>query len=401
MMSRPVSSSGAAPAWLRGAPDSLVGRSLRRGRPGWSEFIHLAWSVWVFVVPVFTPEGYDARWWLLTALSYPLFLSLYFGVVLLPRRRMQAVALGMVALSLLLVPWYPSAMSYFTYGCIFLGLGQWRRWWGYPLALVVLNLLFVATTRSVGYPWTAMVWMPVTTLAVGMVVQLQRMIERKDEALELSQEEVRRLAATAERERIGRDLHDLLGHTLSLVALKADLAGKLIRRDGAAARREIDELGEVARQALAEVRRAVTGIRAAQFAAELAAARLLLQGEGIDLQVPRNDAARLPPELETALALCLREAMTNVHRHARARRVTVTLEAVAGRCRLRVEDDGRGGPVRPGNGLCGMRERIAALGGVLRLEPARPRGTVVLAEVPLASAGTIAGAVLPGHAEAP
>src|SRR5690606_21153319 len=156
--------------------------------------------------PVFTPQGYDARWWLLTALSYPLFLGLYCGVMLSPARRVSAIALGMVALCLVLLPWYPSGMSYFVFGCIFLGLHRWRGWWGYPLALLVLNALFLVTARAMGYPWSATVWMPATTLAMGLLMQLQRVLECKDEALLLSQDEVRRLAATAERERIGRDL---------------------------------------------------------------------------------------------------------------------------------------------------------------------------------------------------
>ena len=128
-------------------------------------------------------------------------------------------------------------------------------------------MLFLACARVIGYPWSAMLWMPITTLAIGTILQVQRLVERKDAVLLLSQEEVRRLAATAERERIGRDLHDLLGHTLSLVALKADLAGRLLPRDPRAAQREIEELGQVAREALGQVRRAVSGIRAAGLAA--------------------------------------------------------------------------------------------------------------------------------------
>ena len=369
--------------WLRPAPDSMVGCALRRGRPMWSEFMHVLWSMWVFIVPVFVPDGYDRRWWTLTLISYPLFLALYVGSVLAPSRRVAVYALSMVAMCLLLVPWYPSGMSYFMFGCIFLGMARWRNWWSYPLSLLALNALFVVVTRGVGYPWSAMVWMPATSLAIGLIVQLQLVLEGKEQALQLSQDEVRRLATTAERERIGRDLHDLLGHTLSLVALKADLAGKLLSRDPDAARREIDELGGVARQALAQVRKAVSGIRSAQFAAELAAAGLLLQGKGIRLHLLRNDAAMLPPELETTLALCLREAVTNVHRHSGAGHVRVALEVDGELCRLRVEDDGRGGTIRPGNGLSGMRERVQALGGELQLGPGQPRGTRLLAMLPL------------------
>ena len=372
---------GSWPAWLRAAPDSQLACAVRRGRPAWSEFVHLLWTVWIFIVPVFTPQGYDARWWRLTLVSYPLFVALYAAALLLPVRWIRTSALGMVALSLALLPWYPSGMSYFVFGCVFLGAGRWRTSWGYPLTLLALNVVFVVCARAVGYPWSAMVWMPITTLAVGTVIQVQRVVERKDAALMLSQDEVRRLAATAERERIGRDLHDLLGHTLSLVAIKADLAGRLLQRDPQAAQREIGELAQVARDALAQVRRAVTGIRAAGLAAELAAAKVLLEGEGVSLQAEVEEG-ELPPEQETVLALCLREAVTNIHRHARAGRVQVTLRRDAQRWWLLVEDDGRGGAIRPGNGLDGMRERLQALGGHLRIEAAAPRGMRLRADLP-------------------
>ena len=371
----------ALPAWLRPAPDSLLAGAARRGRPAWSEFVHLLWSVWIFIVPMFTPRGYDARWWLLTLLSYPVFVALFTGALVLPARRVGACALGMVALALLLLPWYPSGMSYFVFGCVFLGASHWRAPWAYPLALLVLNVLFMVCARAVGYPWSAMLWMPITTLVVGTVIQIQRVVERKDAALLLSQEEVRHLAATAERERIGRDLHDLLGHTLSLVALKADLAGRLLQRDPPAAQREIDELGQVAREALAQVRRAVTGIRAAGLVAELAAAKVLLEGEGVRLLVEMQEGD-LPPAQETVLALCLREAVTNIHKHARAGQVRVSLRHDAQHGWLQVEDDGRGGAIRPGNGLEGMRERLQALGGSLRVEPGPIGGTRLQAGLP-------------------
>ncbi|MBO9716660.1 MAG: sensor histidine kinase [Pseudoxanthomonas sp.] len=383
------------PAWPQPAPDSLVARALARGRPAWSEAIHVLWTVWVFIVPVFTPQGYDARWWALTLLSYPLFLALYAAALLQPRRQVPLYALGMCGLSLALLRWYPSGMSYFVFGCVFLGSGRWRREWAYALTLLALNALFIGLARAIGYPWSAMLWMPLTTVVTGLLVHAQRLAEQKDAALRLSQDEVRRLAATAERERIGRDLHDLLGHTLSLVALKADLAGKLIERDPHAAQREIGELGQVAREALGQVRRAVTGIRAVGLAAELAAAKVLLEGEGTSLQVERGELA-LAPEQETVLALCLREAVTNIHRHAHARNVRVSLCEVAQQWRLQVEDDGRGGAIRPGNGLDGMRERLQALGGSLHVGPLRDRGTCLVAELPRWHGGVVAVSVVPG-----
>lgn len=190
-----------------------------------------------------------------------------------------------------------------------------------------------------------------------------------------------RLAATAERERIGRDLHDLLGHTLSLVALKSDLAARLVERDPQAARNEIDAVAQISRDALAQVRRAVTGIRAAGLVAELASARVLLDLDGITLE-QQLETLPLPPEHETALALVVRKAATNVQRHAQATRVRVNLRAHGEQAVLEITDDGRGGVIVPGNGLDGMRARLHGLGGALEVE-ALPRGMRLRASVPL------------------
>ena len=100
-------------AGLRPAPDSIIGCALRHGRPAWSEGIHVLWSVWVFVVPMFSPQGYDLRWLLITLLSYPVFIALYAGALLLPARRSPWCALGMIALCFTLLPWYVSSQPIF------------------------------------------------------------------------------------------------------------------------------------------------------------------------------------------------------------------------------------------------------------------------------------------------
>ena len=176
--------------------------------------------------------------------------------------------------------------------------------------------------------------------------------------LGLSQEEVRRLAATAERERIGRDLHDLLGHTLSLITLKLELSRKLFDRDAQAARREVEEAERVARHALSEVRNAVSGIRATDLAAELASARLLLESSGVhlDYELPQMD---LPPEIEHSLSLVLREAVTNIARHAGASTAKIELQRDPACLRMRISDDGRGGVEKHGNGLSGIANACA------------------------------------------
>ena len=373
------------PAWIVPATDSVVADAIRRGKSPWSDAVHVLWSAWVFITPAFAPAGYSARWWALTLVSYPLYLFLYAMTLLAPERTVHRYALAMIALCLLLLPWYPSGMSYFVFGCVMLRPQRIRSLAGYLALLMLLSGVFVGYALLLGYPWQAIVWMPAVSLIVGTVIHVEKVNHRKDIALRLSHEEVRRLASSAERERIGRDLHDLLGHTLSLVALKSDLAGKLLDRDPSAARREIDEVSRVARDALSQVRRAVTGIRAAGLAAELASARLLLESDGVGLEY-HVDPSPLPPELETVLALTLREALTNIQRHAQARHAEVSLKATPHQLVLCIHDDGRGSAIVPGNGLAGMRERLEALGGSLRVESAPRLGTRLEATLPLPDA---------------
>ncbi|PPU78393.1 MULTISPECIES: sensor histidine kinase [Xanthomonas] len=369
------------PAWLRPATTSRVAARLAQAQSPWMDSVHLLWSAWVFVVPVFSPRGYDTTWLLCTLLSYPLFLLLYARMLLAPRDTLNRYAWAMGLLSAALLPVYTAGISYFVFACLSLRPSTRQALWRHFALLLVLNAGYLAWAHWLGMAWPSLVWLPVSVLGMAAVGAVYSVNERKDTLLRLSQDEVRRLAATAERERIGRDLHDLLGHTLSLVALKSDLAVRLIERDPQAARGEIAAVAQISRDALAQVRHAVTGIRAAGLVAELASARVLLDMDGIVLE-DRLEPLPLPSGHETALALVLREAATNVQRHAQAKRVRVSLQAQGGQALLDITDDGRGGVIVPGNGLAGMRARLQAVGGALEVE-ALPRGMRLRASVPL------------------
>ncbi len=368
------------PAWMRPAPDSLVAQSVRRGKSPWVDAVHLLWTAWIFITPVFDRNGWNLRWLVLTASSYPVFVLLYAKSVVAARHASRGWALGMVALGLVLMPWYPSGLTYVVFGCVMLGVCSmpFRR---YMLMLAGLDLVLLLEARLLHYPWQLAGSMAVMTLIVGLIINVERMNDVRDAELRLSHAEVRRLAAIAERERIGRDLHDLLGHTLSLITLKLELSCKLFDRDPAAARREVAEAEKVARHTLAEVRSAVTGIRAADLAAELAAARLLLESSGVRLDYGRPPAG-LPAEVERGLALVLREAATNIARHAQASRAQIVWTPAGDLLRLGVADDGRGGVGAHGNGLNGMRERVKAMGGTLQVESPRGGGTRLTIEIP-------------------
>ncbi|WP_329337410.1 sensor histidine kinase [Streptomyces sp. NBC_01352] len=198
---------------------------------------------------------------------------------------------------------------------------------------------------------------------------------------------VAQLAANEERLRLARDLHDLLGHSLSLITLKSELAGRMLPAHPDKAARQVADIEQVSRQALVDVREAVTGYRRPRLPAELAGARVALTAAGVTAHLPDDpDLAGLPEESESALAWALREAVTNVVRHSGARRCTVDLvrrQTLDGPVlELSVEDDGTGGSgTVPGNGLTGLTERLAKAGGSLEAGGTR-QGFRLLARAP-------------------
>ncbi len=367
---------------LRGHADDLRGRFARC-----MPWVWLVWTVWLFGPAVLPGATRDFPHWLWPTLaSLPLFLAAYVASYMCPRRWIVWPALAIAALALAVTPFNPFAQTYAIFACaVAAGWGSPRR-----VAALVLAILVAYTAEwfALGLPWISLVNVWILCPIIAALIITDRIQRQHRAELRLSMDEVRRLAASAERERIGRDLHDLLGHTLSLVALKSELAGRLIDRDPVAARREMAEVERVAREALSQVRSAVSGIRAAALAAELASARLLLEAAGVRMEY-WTDPRPLPQRIETCLALVLREAVTNVHRHARAQRVEVTVIVGAERAVMRVRDDGRGGVIELGNGLTGMRERIVACGGTLTLESPPDGGTQVEVSLPLPAEPTV------------
>jgi two-component system sensor histidine kinase DesK len=360
--------------------------AMQDGR-GWygriTPWVWLVWLVWLFG-PAFFFNAKDLEhfpnWLWPTLLSLPVFMLVYVGAHLCGRRNIPWYALAILAIGVVVTPFNPFAETYVIYACAVAAAWSTPRKSG---ALVLAMLVaYSAEWFWLDYNWQSLINVWILCPIIAGLVITDRIQRRHRADLRLSMDEVRRLAASTERERIGRDLHDLLGHTLSMVALKSELAGRLIERDPRAARREMADVERVARDALSQVRSAVSGIRAAAMAAELASARLLLEAAGVQMEY-WHDPQALPPDVETCMALVLREAVTNIQRHARANRVEVTLIIGAERVVMRVRDDGRGGVNERGNGLTGMRERIEARGGTLQIESPRGRGTSIEVALPL------------------
>jgi two-component system sensor histidine kinase DesK len=350
----------------------------------------LGWApVWSLLYLGFLFMTWDeprTNWLRPTLVSIAIFLPLYFRCYWLTGWKQLAHVAVIATLAFALVPFNKCAHTYLIYAAIFLPFS------GLPLRttllLIVAGLaLYTGELVLLGVASQPIAIIVGVTLIVSVAVCAANTAHRekrlRQAELKLSHDEIRRLAALAERERIGRDLHDLLGHTLSLITLKSELAARLFDRDPLAARREIVDVERVARDTLGQVRRAVAGIRAAGLAAELASAHLLLESGGVLLEYEAPSDARLPADVETILALTVREGVTNIQRHARATHAQVTLAIAGSEARLVIEDNGCGGVISPGNGLTGMRERLRALGGDLAILSAKGRGTRLEAHVEL------------------
>ncbi|UFS59309.1 sensor histidine kinase [Subtercola endophyticus] len=243
---------------------------------------------------------------------------------------------------------------------------------------VIAVFSFVLISSATGDPSNAF-WLPLITFSIAMMMsafarQLELVRRLRD-----AQAETARLAVEQERSRVARDLHDILGHSLTVITVKAELAGRLLPEHPERAGVEVDDIERLARGALADVRSTVTGYRGVNLAAELSGARIALNSAGIQADLP-NTVDAVPTDTSQVFAWVVREGVTNVIRHSGAARCTIVLEP---HC-VEIVDDGRGTgcdpaaePLSRGNGLAGLRERVAAVGGSLSAGPGAGGGFVL------------------------
>jgi two-component system, NarL family, sensor histidine kinase DesK len=338
-------------------------RTIFRDREhGWSPLFWVIYLGFFFIQPVM--DHVSLRMWVLDGLGAVVFLFLFFGLFVLAKPRSLAHIAGMLLLGLLYQPINGGACTFFIFAAAMLPFCVESQ------VAAVIGLLTIGATGAIeglllhvgGWQLFYSALFPVI-IGAGNTFFAER--NRMNRRLRKANDEIEHLAKVAERERIARDLHDVLGHTLSVITLKSELAGKLIDRDPQRAGREIREVEEISRQALSDVRDAIRGYRSKGLVAELAQAKCTLETAGVAVRCDASTTMKLPAMQESVLSMAVREAVTNVVRHAQAHTCTLRLDQHNGTCHLEIEDDGRGGFQSEGNGLRGMRERVEMLGGTL------------------------------------
>lgn len=338
----------------------------------WLLYLPLFFIPWFFQLPS-TPQIL----WAIAGLA--LFLVLYIRACMAKQNALIAYAAATLLLSFAFIYTDSNWTVISVYAASMVGELRPARRAGIVLAIfAVATALAGMIIQQTPFYWAMGVFLMVM---IGIANISRAMLEDKNRALASAQDEVKQMAATAERERIGRDLHDLLGRTLTLIAIKADLAAKLSPRDAAKAEAEMREVAAAARDALAEVRAAVAGMTGATLGREIASSQAALAAAGIACVVDA-DAEQIDQGASAVLAMTLREAITNVIRHSGARSCRIALTRGANGLELTVTDDGDGEAVREGGGIGGVRSRLAAAGGGLSVTGGA-EGTQLVARLPL------------------
>ena len=325
------------------------------------------------------------------SLGFALFVATYWSLVP-PVRWLAALGTGAILAALALLPVLAGALllagapssltALFVYAVAAAGLllPLWPA-----IAATALTAAGIGIgTAATGDGASAVAAWVITTVSIGAIMTAFGWVTRANRELRAARGELARLAVSEERLRIARDLHDLLGHSLSLIALKSELAGRLVRHDGERAAVELADIEAVTRRALAEVRGAVEGYRRLALEDALEGARSALSAAGIDYRLEESPLA-LPPEVEAVLAWAVREGTTNVVRHSRAGHCSIRVGAEGALVAVEVEDDGGAvpSPTRSGSGLTGLAERARAVRGTLEAGPRREGGFRLRLTVPL------------------
>ena len=335
-----------------------------------AEFHRYGWVWWVFSLYYFIPVFYTPFDWFKHSVmigAYVLFIVLCITITNTRPQRVWLPIASLLLLAVLVTRVTPGSSTFLTYACFFIGLYFPTRQlilWFAATGLIILGLQLYYQ-----YPVPYFVFPALTgAIAVGCVGVIEQFRQRTRLKEQQSHLEIRQLAMIAERERIARDLHDLLGHTLSSIALKAELAEKLLKQEKyTEGEQHLTELNKIARDTLSLVRQTVSGYKHRGLAGEVVQLCEQLRENHFVVEL-EGELPQLSARAETALILALKELTTNVLRHSQGSQCTLHFAHAEDRLVVTLCDNGKVDSLAEGNGLRGIRERLHALAGSLTID---------------------------------
>ncbi len=373
-----------------GAPSSMMWPIPTFARLGWGAIwlVFLGYPIADIIGTGYSPTKAVIAWICLVGFAATYLFAMWVCLTLVPR---VATGVWLLPLAALFVEGITLALVFrgqWSGVLVYCGVcaGWTLRWRFLAPVLLALGAFMVVSGVLLGYSWADLGFITFLTVALGFTMLAFRGLIATVIELRSARAEVARLAIADERLRISRDVHDILGHSLSVIALKAQVARRLMTTDPQAAADAMGDVESVARESLAEVRGMVTAYRQRSLADELQGARDVLDAAGIAFEVTR-DSAVPPAPVDSLLAWTVREGVTNVLRHSRAHHCEISLSASNGGFTVAIVDDGVGGVASAGgSGLHGLRERVGAAGGRVDAGPGDRGGFRLQAYVPRAAA---------------
>uniref|UniRef100_A0A486XLY7 Sensor histidine kinase n=1 Tax=Rheinheimera sp. BAL341 TaxID=1708203 RepID=A0A486XLY7_9GAMM len=319
-----------------------------------------------YFIPLFTVR-FELWQYISMAAALLLFLLCYFWAYRCSRSDMHWPIAGIVLVASLITPVNPGSISMFAYAGFFIGYAYPLRRFLLLMTLLVALLVLLEQTLTIHWNLFLIMGVPIV-LAVSLLGRAEQAKHKHRLAEQQSEDEIKQLATMVERERIARDLHDILGHTLSSIILKADLAEKLLTRQHTdAAQQQLSELSQIARDALAQVRQSVSGYKHQGLTAETTKLLSRLRDAGFQA-VLKGEIPQLDTRRETALILALTELVTNVIRHSKGDSCSLSFVQQGDEFIICLSDNGQTSEIKEGNGISGLRERLAAIGATLTLQ---------------------------------
>lgn len=348
---------------MRNTPDLHANEACAGSIYSAKSWIWLVFSLYYFI-PVYYMSFSTFAQWLLVGV-YCVFVSLYLVAITLQPRHVWKPLLAIILLAVVITPYTPGSSTFFSYVGFLVGFTYRTKIWLTISGFLVV--LILAMHFQFKYPFPFFAFPALSGLAtIGIIGYVEKLRMDSRAAQFKSHQEIEQLAVIAERERIARDLHDILGHTLSSIALKAELAEKLLKQEKhEQVKQHLSELHHIARNSLSLVRQTVSGYKHRGLSGEVMelCEKLRQNGFVVDLN---GDIPQLTPRAETAVILALTELTTNVLRHSKGNHCEIEFQQECNKILVRMRDNGEVTSLTPGNGLQGIQERLHALAGELQ-----------------------------------